>query len=127
MRLTELEPQFVKLDFRTETWTIRKEDGTSAEKTGPREYHVFVDKPSDADGIWFLCPKCFSERGKIGCHSVICWSPKVPGNIEPSPGRWNLVGTGYNDLSLIANPTSVKLEGGCNAHFTVSNGQVGFN
>lgn len=105
MKLTELEPQFL-------------------ESKNPVTDH-YVDKIEEAQGIIFLCPKCFLEnKGSKGTHSVICWNPTVPQDRNPKPGRWNLVGTGYDDLSLVNGSSSVALNGGCNAHFYVKNGEI---
>lgn len=79
-----------------------------------------------ADGVQFHCPKCFYEEGRtlIGVHQVLCWAPHVPQSIRPTPGRWNIVGKGPIDLSLVAASSSVLLLGGCNAHFHVTKGKV---
>jgi hypothetical protein len=128
MRLSELEPHFLRHEEKIEEWTRRKEDGSNEQVTGPRDYYVYVDTLQEANGIEFLCPKCFIEnKGPVGTHIVICWQPDMPVNLSPGPGRWKLVGTSFEDLSLVSNPTSVQLNGGCNAHFTVSDGNVGFN
>jgi hypothetical protein len=129
MRLSELEPSLKKIVVKVEIWDIRNEDGSTGTKTGDRYYFHQVDKIEEADGIWFLCPKCFKENnGSIGTHSVACWRPRIPQNDHlTGPGRWELVGTSFDDLSLVANPTSVKIEGGCNAHFTVSKGEIIWN
>lgn len=127
MKLSELEPRYVRREERVETWTRRKEDGSDEQVTGPRNYYVECSR-DEAKGIEFLCPKCFQEKGgPVGCHVIICWQPDVPADVTPGPGRWQLVGRNFEDLSLVANPTSVQLNGGCNAHFTVSGGNVGFN
>ncbi len=60
MRLTDLDPKF--LHFVSE-----------------REFKC-VDAIGEADGVEFLCQKCFVARGPDGTHRVICWSPKVPLN-----------------------------------------------
>lgn len=62
------------------------------------------DSIGEADGILFVCPKCFINNGRQrpGVHSIICWEPNVPQTTKPAPGRWNLVGTGIHDLSLVA-------------------------
>jgi hypothetical protein len=108
MRFSELEPAFLKI---TEELVYTR-----------------VDTVVEADGVSFLCPKCFVQNGgPRGTHSVLCWQPKVP--LSPTkmgPGRWELRGTSFEDLSLVALPTSVLLEGGCNAHFIVENGDVRF-
>lgn len=106
MRLTELEPQFLK----------RESD---------RSFR-HVNNIDAADGISFICPKCFDGNGRKreGVHSVICWDPSVPQTTSPKPGRWRLVGTDYEDLSLVAGSSSVLLNGGCAAHFFVENGLI---
>lgn len=100
MRLKELQPQFIKI---ISTSTTRD-----------------VDDIIGADGIEFLCPKCINDSG----HSILCWQPHVDPNLDPKPGRWNLVGTGCDDLSLVNGSSSVLLNGGCNAHFFIKNGEI---
>lgn len=108
MRLTELEPEFIK----------RGRNEENQETYSP----VSI---GEADGLFFLCPKCFSiNKGNVGTHAMICWKPHVPQDVSPSPGRWNLVGTGYHDLTLVAGRSSVKVEAGCRAHFHITNGEV---
>lgn len=93
MRLVDLEPQFLKWISDTQF----RSDATFTE----------------ADGIMFLCPKCFIEnKGPIGTHVVICWKPHVPQSTFPRPGRWEQKGTGVSDLSLVAGSSSVLLTGG---------------
>lgn len=80
-----------------------------------------------AQGIWFLCPKCFNEppRGPIMVHRVICWfrNRKVPTELEPGPGRWNIEGKGIEDLTFVApGNLSVQLFEGCDAHFFIKEG-----
>ncbi len=107
LRLTELEPQFLK----------RIDDSNFRE----------VDSIAEADGIMFVCPLCFENNGKsnIGVHSVLCWNPSVPQTTAPVPGRWNLVGTGYGDLTLQAGSSSILLTGeGCGWHGFIGNGEV---
>ena len=105
MKLTELEPKFLR----------RETDRSWYE----------IDDLSKADGVMFLCPKCFrANNGRVGTHVVICWSPKVPQTTSPGPGRWNLVGTGYVDLSLVAGSSSVQITSGCRWHGFVRNGEV---
>jgi hypothetical protein len=78
-----------------------------------------------ADGIWFLCPKCFQANGgRVGTHQVACWRPRVPQTISPTPGRWEFQGTSLKDLSLVAGSSSILLTSGCQAHFFVTNGEI---
>lgn len=107
VRLTELEPQFLK----------RIDDNNFRE----------VSSIADADGVMFVCPLCFENNGKnrVGVHSVLCWNPNVPQTTDPVPGRWNLVGTGYEDLTLQAGSSSIHLTGeGCGWHGFIRNGEV---
>jgi|SRR3990167_7472073 len=114
MRLLDLEAKFMRHESR---------DG--------HEYYVEVITLEEAQGVMFLCPKCFAANsGSRGAHRVICWSRSrgVPDEIHPGPGRWKLVGTGLNDLTLEADPPStarsVQLNGGCNWHGFVTNGDA---
>ena len=107
MRLTDLEPKFLK----------RIDD----------HHFRFVGTLAEADGVEFLCPKCMAENGmkRPGVHAVICWSPSVPQTTHPTPGRWQMLGTGLHDLTLRAGSSSVLLQGdGCKAHFFIENGNI---
>jgi hypothetical protein len=110
VRLLDLEARFVRAN----------EDGSWQE----------VQTIELAQGVQFLCPKCFVEGGKgaIGCHSILCWSRSAgaPEDIRPRPGRWKMDGTGLADLTLNAEvpkgARSVLLIGGCGWHGFVTNG-----
>lgn len=107
LKLTELEPRFLK-----------RIDDTHFQD---------VDTLAQADGLVFVCPLCFENNGKnrIGVHSVICWNPSVPQTTDPVPGRWNLLGTGFDDLTLEAGSSSILLAGdGCGWHGFIKNGEV---
>ena len=106
MKLLDLSPEF-----------LRRVDDTRFE---------YVDNIRAADGIRFLCPKCFLANGRKSesVHGVICWHPRVPLTTRPKPGRWVMLGTGFADLSLRANSSSVLLTGGCAAHFFVNAGSI---
>ena len=75
-----------------------------------------------ANGILFRCPAC-TKQGNSG-HHVICWNPSVPQHVPPRPGRWNLRGTGVQDLTLEAGSSSIQLQTSCNAHFYIREGMV---
>lgn len=111
MKLADLDPQFLK---------HAPEEG--------RGVMLHVDTLAEADGISFLCPKCFAANGgPVGTHSVICWfEDRVPEDLQPGPGRWNPVGTGYADLSFVPGKKShsVLLLGGCAWHGFVTSGDV---
>ena len=104
--IRDLKPRFVKRDDDT-------------------HFHN-VDTIGGADGVIFVCPKCLiaNNMKRPGVHSILCWAPSVPQTTSPTPGRWNLVGSGFDDLSLVAGNSSVLLTSGCLAHFFVQNGQI---
>lgn len=105
MRLTDLDPQWVRL---TETG-------------GRTRYEV---TRATADGILFACPTCYLKNaGLVGTHSILCWQPHVPPELKPGPGRWPFTGADFTDLTLTP---SVHLPGadGCQAHFFVRNGAI---
>lgn len=117
MKLTDLRPELFRYEERVETWKT-----TDGDKTGPRCYRVPVVNFADADCVWFWCPKCNGEhpievtiagRGlpdHLGTH-----------NKDGKPTRWNLFGDSFENLSLTP---SIQLEGGCNWHGFVTNGQA---
>ena len=110
MRLTDLEPQFLRYE--------------PADASGS-EHYQHVDAIAEADGVMFECPTCFLARGgPSGTHSIICWRPRVPPHVDPKPGRWEFLGTCYDDLTLFAGSSSVALTSGCRAHFFVRAGEV---
>ena len=101
------------------------------ERSGDREFICDVDGIADAQGVKFLCPKCFAENGgAAGTHIVICWSRSrgVPDDVGPGPGRWKLSGTSLADLTLDADSPStmrsVQLNGGCEWHGHVTGGKA---
>lgn len=115
MKLLELEGHFVRLSLGPpeEHWPLG------------RPSHAKVESILDADGVFFLCPKCFAANaGPIGTHAVICWfSGHVPDWIEPGPGRWNPAGTGIENLTFVEpGAVSVALRGGCEWHGFVRDG-----
>lgn len=82
-----------------------------------------ADNIWEATGIEFMCPICYLNDDKE--HSIICWDSSIPQYVLPNPGRWDLEGNDFEDLSLIGNTTSsVRLMGGCRAHFLIKDGNV---
>lgn len=116
MKLRELEAHFIKV---------------ISEPNKPTIYRT-VDNLIDADGIDFLCPKCFAANGNsnVGTHHVICWFVgKVADDLSPGPGRWTPEGTSLDDVTFIPSAGrshSVLLLGdeGCKWHGYVSNGSA---
>ena len=100
MRLTDLEPTFLK-------W----------ESEGSFRRDVSSDK---ADGIMFLHPADFVKNGgPVGTTHIICWfRDRVPDTAMPGTGRWVRSGSDFAGLSL---HPSVAVDGW---HGWVKNGQV---
>lgn len=91
-----------------------------------RSYRTDVSM-ADADGVVFLCPKCFAANGgPVGTHHVLCWFVgRVPDGESPGPGRWVPSGTGIDDLTFVGpNAASVQLTEGCRWHGFVRNGEA---
>jgi len=102
MKLTQLDPQFLK--------------------TADNHSLKYIDDILQADGILFLCPKCFeNNNGAIGTHSIICWKPHVPQTTVPTGGRWTFEGTSYANLTL---SPSILIKDCCCAHFFIRNGEI---
>jgi hypothetical protein len=105
-------------------------DGTVQWGGFPVTCHYEVDSIAEADGVSFLCPKCFAANGgTVGTHTVICWfEGRVPDDAKPSPGRWTPAGAGIDDLTFAPGEkikaVSVQLLGGCAWHGYVANGSA---
>jgi hypothetical protein len=113
MKLTDLEARFLKR--------------LEPDEEGREQWRAEGVAYAEADGICFLCPKCFAANGgTVGTHAVICWFVgRVPDSLEPKPGRWNPSGTGLEDLTFIPpGAVSVLLTAGCNWHGFVTNGEA---
>lgn len=140
MRLTELDPQFLKYDTRIEEYSVvdgiwdpdKKDyivsDGRywheagepTIKKTGPRTYLIPVATLAEAQLISFLCPKCYLENhGPVGTHHV--HMPFAGRDVDPTMDQWNAVGTGFEDLTTTP---SYLIVGGCNWHGYITNGEV---
>ena len=111
MRLTELQPKFLTIESEK---VVRTHDDFA-----------------EAQGVSFLCPKCFVENGgSVGTHQVWCWfrGRGVPDDYNPKPGRWTPQGTGYDDLTFVPGdppmPVSVQITSGCMWHGHVNHGEV---
>lgn len=88
-----------------------------------------VETLAEADGVEFLCPKCFrsNKNSRVGVHTIICWFVgKVPNWLSPGPGRWIPSGTSLEDLTFVKDKDhprcSVQLLAGCKWHGFVANG-----
>jgi hypothetical protein len=137
----DLDARFLKHEVRVEPKRFVRPEAIAAkpcgpysdadveERTGPVEYLAIVETIAEADGVWFLCPKCFADNGgPVGTHAVICWFVgKVADDVDPKPGRWTPTGTGLHDLTFVPSAgrsNSVLLTGGCGWHGFVANGSA---
>ena len=137
----DLDACFIRHEIRVEAKRFIKPEAIAArpqgpyteddsyEQVGPAEYIPIVETLVEADGVMFLCPKCFAENGgPVGTHRVICWFVgKVSDEIDPKPGRWTPRGTSLVDLTFVPSTGrshSVLLTGGCKWHGFVTNGDA---
>lgn len=93
--------------------------------SGTRVLLETVHSLGEAQGIRFICPKCFHTTH----HGVICWfEGKVGDDVQPGPGRWTPSGTGIDDLTFVPGEkikaVSVQLTGGCSWHGFVRDGKA---
>lgn len=96
-------------------------------KLNPDRSMSYVDSVAEADGVMFLCPKCFAANGgPVGTHGVICWFVgRVPDDLSPKPGRWIPAGNTLDDLTFVGpEAASVLLTSGCEWHGFVRDGRA---
>lgn len=83
---------------------------------------VTVATLAEAQGLWYLCPLCFTKNGgPKGTHFVTTWfagrgaPDRLGKNKAGKTVRWTLgaKSTGLDDLALTP---SILLQGGCNWH-----------
>ena len=137
MRLIELEPHFIRYRDAQEprdfivgdhaTWRAR---GCPSEtRVTTVRYRERVEWLGGAQGVTFLCPKCFAaNRGSVGthwCEVTFAGRGVLPDqgshNAAGEPVRWHVSGTGLADLTL---SPSILLQGGCNWHGHIERGEV---
>jgi hypothetical protein len=125
MRLTELEPEFFRYEDREEM--VDFVDGKRMHRV---QYSVPVSSVAEAQCLWFLCPLCFqaNHNSNKGTHMVeVSFADRGvqdhqgTHNKEGKPVRWNVSGSGFEDLSTLP---SILLEGGCAWHGYITNGEV---
>lgn len=116
--LRQLEAFFVRYETRRET-VSRLKPGIDPSRGNwtDEDFHLVEDDVrymkrvdfTDAQGIWFDCPACYTAQlaGGRGAHGV-CVSFADRGvadadgshDSEGKPSRWQVSGTGYDDLVL---------------------------
>jgi|SRR5581483_523604 len=108
MKLIDLEPRLFRL-------ADINGDSASLER---------VDSLAEAQGIRFVCPKCFvSNNGPIGTHYIICLfrDKGIPNNIMQTIARWFVSGKDFSDLTLTP---SILLPDNCMWHGFITNGMI---
>src|SRR5437870_2898130 len=129
MKLTDLDPQFVRYEGHYEDWEVVDGDPLTWHergcptkmKSGNREYKIFVSELHDAQGIIFICPKCRGHSCEVtfADKDVPDWMGSH--NSGGKAVRWNPSGMDYASLTIIP---SILLESGCNWHGYITNGEV---
>lgn len=114
MRLSILEPQFVKHTL-----------GDN------KKIDIHVHTLEESNGIFFLCPVCWNKNnGPVGTHGIVVTfhGRNVPDelgshNKEGQPTRWNVSGNSYENLTLTPSiDISRNLPG--EWHGFITNGEV---
>ena len=103
MKLTDLDPHFVKL-------------------ARPLKYDR-TDDIGEADALSLRCPACHWSAGRsrdanAHVHTIMLWRPQPP--------LWWFEGNDYGDLSVMAGRIAVEMTTGCRACFTIRKGKVDF-
>lgn len=120
MKLTELEPRFVRYERRyvNGVWG---------------DYIPIAESIAEAQGIQFLCPSCFvRNNGAVGTHLIeVSFAGRGVAdhqgshNREGKPSRWTANGSGYSDLttqpSILIDPAKPTCDGW---HGYITNGEV---
>ena len=131
MKLTDLEPQFIRYEEGiADKWHGKKlEDGSTQWGGFPVQMKRYVDTLADAQGVMFLCPLCFTKNnGSINTHQCeVTFSDRGVKNEDGVhnnlglPVRWSVTGSCYDDLST---QPSVLVQGGCGWHGFLTDGNV---
>jgi hypothetical protein len=90
------------------------------------EHLIRVDTLAEAHGVWTPCPLCC----RVGHpHGVLSFFPNAPLHPDTDLGknkagqdvRWTPTGTSLADLTL---SPSIQIQGGCNWHGWIQNGET---
>ena len=125
MRLLDLEPEWVA-DYKTDPRSYRRHDDVASgyQHPEPDDWPPLTRiSLTQAQGVMFLCPVCFVKNGgPVGTESVLCYfrDRGVPDDAVPGPGRWNVTGTGFDNLTL---SPSVNVDKG-HWHGFIRNGEI---
>jgi len=92
------------------------------------EIHPYARTRAEVRGIGYVCPVGFERNGRsaVGVHHHLNWTPEVPAEFEPNPGRWHILGTTFADLTLKGVTSDSVLSKGLGCHFFIRNGFITF-
>lgn len=130
LRLIDLEPTFVRHELGTADESHGRPTGDGNIQWGgfPVDVLAKVNSICEADGISFLCPKCFYlNRGSDGTHRIQLFfaARNVPEHIgvgsSGQPSRWDVRGNDFFDLTLAP---SILTPVGCRWHGFIEHGFV---
>ena len=136
MKLIDLEPEFERWfkGIADEHLGQTLPDGTIQWGGFETDYIAHPDNLAEAQGLCFLCPKCFLEAekvraagGRMGVHSVeISFAGRGLQDDQgmrnkDGPVRWQVSGTGFDDLTVTP---SILVLTGCGYHGFITNGEV---
>lgn len=140
MRLTDLEPHFVRWEDQPHTgdmvpqeWMAATDDGwqryreagyPTERRTEMRERQIEVATLAEAQGIRLMCPVCrnhalavaFAGRGVLDHHASH--------DREGRPSRWQVAGTGFDDLILLPSIDLTSPQRPNCWHGLITNGEV---
>lgn len=140
MKLTELEPRFVRwedqpytgyfvaagfdtdTDAGNEAWRVA---GYPTERrTEMRETQIEVATLAEAQGVRAMCPVCKNHGWAVAFRDRGVLEHQGSHDRDGKPSRWQVSGTGYHDLTLspsvdLTGPRSPNCWHGC-----VKNGEV---
>lgn len=127
MKLVDLDPKF--FDHREELASDYHgrecADGTIQWGGFPVDALHHQDALVGADGIRFECPGCRSAERDIHMVQVFFGHGNAPAHLgkngKGETQRWSATGTGYADLAL---SPSIQVQGPCNWHGFVRNGEI---
>lgn len=135
--LTDLEPEWTRFETRNqEVEVIVGDHATWRERGCPTqkvmrdvEYHIDVDNFAEAQGVQFLCPKCFAKNGgHVGTHLILVpfrdrgvLDNQGMHDENGNPVRWAASGTSFKDLTI---DPSIWIKSGCQWHGCIENGET---
>lgn len=114
MRLTELDPEFIRWEDRTEVV-----DGMLV----TRAYLPSASSLADAQGILFDCPKCRNHSVQVAFAGRAVADHHGTHASDGRPTRWQVSGSAFDDLTLTPSVDCTPSDPNC-WHGHITNGEV---